>query len=67
MSEDKNICRCCQRNIRIDDLRFGVCFECANLQAEELKLREAFSLLIELKIYKEQNGIKNCRKKNFTL
>ena len=29
MSEDKNICRCCQRNIRIDDLRFGVCFECA--------------------------------------
>jgi hypothetical protein len=28
------------------------------LQAEELKLRQAFSLLIELKFHKEQNGIK---------
>ena len=33
MSEDKNICRCCQRNGRIDDLRFGVCFDCATAES----------------------------------
>lgn len=25
--------RCCQRNGRIDDLRFGVCFECATAES----------------------------------
>jgi hypothetical protein len=33
MSEDKKICRCCQRNDRIDDLRFGVCFDCATAES----------------------------------
>jgi len=32
MSEYKMSCICCQRNDRIDDLRFGVCFDCATAE-----------------------------------
>jgi hypothetical protein len=33
MSEYKMSCICCQRNDRIDDLRFGVCFDCATAES----------------------------------
>lgn len=33
MSENKNVCRCCESERAVNDLRFGVCFRCATAES----------------------------------